>query len=325
MNKRMISILTITCLAAIGLALNSQLAQCGQAAQKEGVKNGSTASSASHSTNAPMARISLVPHETPAQRAHWEEIMGKGTDMEKQARALMDQGNLPAAEQQIKQAIAYYNGLPELHGTGDWYTPRARQTLGDIYLKGGQYQKALAAYGIVGKQTKGAGAPMGPSLNLGVALAYCGLGDYEDARQYYSDKAITQYNFAGDTINPSDMPGTDSPQSLEASIYLARGIDFYVHEMNAHAADDFAAAGKLTPNNPLLNYYWGDALDRLNRPQEAIPHAQIAAERGHGALAEIAKHKLIGVQSDAIFIAKQHPTYFVQHPDQAPKYRDQDE
>lgn len=325
MNKRMISILAITCLAAIGLILNAQFAQCGQAAQKQGAKKEHAANSETHSTNAPLMRTALISHETPEQRAHWTAIMSKGNDMEKQARALMDQGNLPAAEQQIKQAISYYEGLPELHGDGYMYTPRARQTLGDIYLKGGQYQKALAAYGIVGKQTRGAGAPMGPSLNLGVALAYCGLGDYEDARQYYSDKAITQYSFGGKKVGPSDLPGTDSPQTLKASILLARGIDFYFHEMNAHAAEDFAAAGKLTPDNPLLNYYWGDALDRLNRPQEAIPHAQIAAERGHGALAEIAKHKLIGVQSDAIFIAKQHPTYFVQHPDQAPKYRDQDE
>ena len=113
---------------------------------------------------------------------------------------------------------------------------------------------------------------------FGIAL----LGNDEMARQFYSDQSILQYS----SISPRDLPGTNTHQTLEASILLAQGLDEYLTSRQQEAFEDFNIATKLARRNGLAPYYAAKCLLELKRFQEAIPYFEQAAKYGRGRLAE---------------------------------------
>lgn len=207
----------------------------------------------------------------------WEQInarLAPGQQLEEEARTLLKSGNLVAAEQACLKAMEIYKGDPQ--------TEVARQLLGDIYFAQEKYQKALEVYHVADRYTDST------TLHFNAALCYLRLGNYEAARRFYSDQSLLQYS----SIKPEDLPGTDTPHSLEASILMARGLDAFFSDRNQEALNNLDAAGKLAPRNGLIPYYAGMSLLHMNRTLEAGPYFQKAAQYGHGKMAEDAAWRL---------------------------------
>ena len=110
------------------------------------------------------------------------------------------------------------------------------------------------------------------------------------AKRFYSDQAVLQYS----SIKAEDLPGTNNPQSLEASILLARGLDAFFSDRNQEALADLDAAGRLAPRNGLIPYYAGMSLVHTNRAAEATPYFRRAAQYGRGRIAQDAQRRAAG-------------------------------
>ena len=82
-------------------------------------------------------------------------------------------------------------------------------------------------------------------MNLNVALAYVRLGNYLQAKKFYSDQDVLQYK----SIKAEYLPGTDNIRLLEASILLGRGLDTFFTGQKEESFDNFAAANKIVPEN----------------------------------------------------------------------------
>lgn len=232
---------------------------------------------------------------SPQTKAAEDVLFAESRREEAQARALYASGDLAGAEQASLRSLA---AAPIIGGVKQ-QVPFVPRLLGRIYLAEGQNQKALEWLRSAYPNTADSG------IDLDVALAYCRLGNYEQARRFYSDQAILQYHVAGKDADAQDLPGADSPQSLESSILLARGIDAFFEARKNDALADFAAAAILVPQNPLIHYYSGMALLHLGRYAEAAPHFQSAASFGHGPLAKVSSEQFLSTRSSAQMQAQQ--------------------
>lgn len=297
MNRRLIQV--ALCLAGVTIVASAVLAQAVKNRTRThvmparikvvfrptiGKKNTLVPGAKSQTNSHPPRRYTKhsLPPEVEAQEA---ARLVPGTQMMQQARSLMRAGDLSGAERVCLEAVDVFQGTPSVAS--------AQQLLGEIYLAGGQNEKALRSFHAGNQYTQN------PTLSLDVALAYCRLGNYEQARRFYSDQAILQYHVAGKDINPQDLPGTDSPQSLEASILLARGIDAFFEARKDDALADFATAAHLGEENPLIHYYNGMALLHQGRYAEAAPHFQAAASSGHGPLAKVSSEQFLSTRNSA--------------------------
>lgn len=231
----------------------------------------------------------------PEERAEYDALFAESRHRLSEARSLYASGNLLGAEQACLASMA---ATPIIGGQKQ-PAPFVPRLLGRIYLAEGQNQKALEWFRSTYSNT------VDSSIDLDVALAYCRLGNYEQARRFYSDQAILQYHVAGKDADAQDLPGADSPQSLESSILLARGIDAFFEARKNDALADFAAAAILVPQNPLIHYYSGMALLHLGRYAEAALHFQSAASSGHGPLAKVSSEQFLSVRSSAQMQAQQ--------------------
>ena len=191
------------------------------------------------------------------------------------ARELMKQGRLNKAEQETLEGLRLMQPLPDTTGY---------QLLGEIYLKGGQNQKALQSFQTTSRHTQNT------RLGLNAALAYCRMGDYEHARQFNPDPLILQHTIGGKSLDRADLPGTDNLNDLEASILLARGMDAASTCDFEEAIANYQAASRYASVNPLIHYFWADALfadttlGHQDRTAEAVSHFEAAAKRAHGVL-----------------------------------------
>lgn len=195
-----------------------------------------------------------------------------------QAKTLYQSGDFKGAEEACLNAL---NVPPVIHGQTQ-YVPFVANLLGQIYLKDGQYEKAI-------QWLQGSKAhTVGGTLNLDLALAYLRLGDYKQAQECYSDQATLRYYPQGDS---SDLPGTDSPDHLEASILLARGLDAYLEHRYDDALPDLQRANTLAPSNALIAYHCAKILDDKGHYSEATALYKIAAATGRGIISEDAKRR----------------------------------
>lgn len=311
MAARTTTTIAMASLVAIGAVISVCMAQSGHfkgvVADADGRKNALTPYKQSvAATKTPMTA-------TPEEIAHIHALSKQAHQRELEAHAQMDAGDLAGAEQSIKQAISFYKVYrPEFRSSLVTVAAPQRQFLGDIYLKEGRYQDALSAYGDVGKYTHGEGATNGPRLSLNVALAYCGLGDYASARRYFSDSVIRSATYAGKSADSADLPDTTSPQGLEASILLARGLS-RTSDDQKEKLDDYRAAAKLLPDNPVINYHYGFALREKGLYSQAADAFRVVTQRGHSGLAEAAQSEFVQSQASLSFFAR-HPNYHAEHP-----------
>jgi|GEM_PF-3217031 len=201
------------------------------------------------------------------------------------ARQLMLAKQYRQAEAECRRAIST---SPKINGK--ILNKRAIHLLGEIYLAQGRNREALQT--LLSSYHNTHRTVVDPD----VALAYCRLGNYEAARQCYSDNSVLQYS-----AKPApDMPGTQTPQSLEASILFARGMEAFMTSESQEALHDFEKASKLLPQNGLLAYYSGRALLNLERYEAAVPYFRTATRRLKGELLEDAKTR----EQNAIYAAR---------------------
>ena len=206
--------------------------------------------------------------------ASYEAITRPINVMEQQVRSLMRGGNTKEAEPLCLRAIAARQQI------GDTVACAFdRNLLGEIYMKAGQYEQAINTYLPNYKYTQDA------SMNLNVALACARLGNYTQAKRFYSDRAILQYS----SIKLEDLPGTSNPQSLTASILFAQGLNAFFTGQKQEALTNFEAAAKLAPPNGLIPYYSGMSLLHMGRQSEAAPYFRQAAKTVKGRLGEDAR------------------------------------
>lgn len=240
----------------------------------------------SRSSN-PISALGQSPQDQAEEEAAFAPVNG----FMKQAKALSDSGDLAGAEQ------AYLNALdaaPVIQGRTQ-HVPFAALLLGQTYLEDGKYDKAV--YWLSG--AKKTTSTVGGRLDLDLALAYVRSGDYANAKSHYSDQAIMQYHSGSKKLLPEDLPGTDTPQALEASILLARGEDAYLEHRRDDALVDFQEAHRLAPDNAMIAGHCGELLSTSGHGAEAVPLLEQAAT-GRGPIAEDAKRWLSGIPASVV-------------------------
>lgn len=232
----------------------------------------------------PVMSVASAFAQSPEGRAREKALYAPSDAFYQQAKTLYASGDFAGAEAACLNAL---NAAPVIQGQKQ-HVPFVADLLGQVYLKDGQYEKAI--HWLQGaRQTT-----MDSSLNLNLALAYLRLGDYQTARRHYSDQTILRY--ASKDILPQDLPGTDSPAALEASILLARGLDASLEERNDEALADLQRANQLAPDNALVAYYCADLLNRKGLISEANSMYEIAAAHGRDDIAKDAKGRTFGMR-----------------------------
>lgn len=192
-----------------------------------------------------------------------QDAMAPSEALRLQGQALYEAGDLAGAEQADLKAL---DAAP-VFGYMKPSEPLIARQLGQAYLKDGKYDQAIHWLGGAKKTL----TTVGGGLDLDLALAYIRMGDYANASRHYSDQAIMQYHSGGKNVLLQDLPGTDTPQALEASILLARGQDAYSEYRHDAALEDFQAAARLAPNNVLIAYDCAEILNEKRRLTEAVP------------------------------------------------------
>lgn len=210
------------------------------------------------------------------------------------AHELYSAGKFKEAEKACLQAIAVW----EKYGFNQH--PIETAFLGEIYLRLGQNQKALDCF----RQVFTPAADT--RLNLNIALAFCRLDNFAQAKRFYLApvvqefiaRGVLRYGFYGKSANADALPGIDEPETLYASVLLAHGV----YTMNPIERElslaDFQQADKVYSKNPLVHLYWGMALHDLERDAEAIPHFQTAVQRGNGVVMKSAQENLTWMQQN---------------------------
>ena len=197
----------------------------------------------------------------PQKAAAEVALFSQAQQLEKEAKRLYASGDLAGAEQTCTQAV---KAAPVIGGQQQ-QMPYTQRLLGRIYLRQGRNQDALRAFQSCYRSIPDAGQ------NLDIAIAYARMGDYEHARNYYSDQAILQYRLTDEPLKPEDLPGTGNLKSLEASALLGRGVDAFFEHRQDDALDDFLAAERIAPDNALIAYYCAQTLLEKGRGAEAVP------------------------------------------------------
>jgi tetratricopeptide (TPR) repeat protein len=230
--------------------------------------------------------VRLSPEVVKARR----DAMAPSEALRLHGQALYKAGDLAGAEQAYLKAL---DAAPDFGGYVKLSAPLIGRQLGQVYLKDGKYDQAI--YWLSGARKSL--ATVGGGLDLDLALAYVRLSDYKNASRFYSDQSSLQYLSEGEGVLSQDLPGTDSPRALEASILFARGLDVYLEHRHDDALVDFQAANHLVPENALIAYYCANILSEKGRLAEAAPLYECAAT-GRGEIGKEGKLHLGWVKSD---------------------------
>lgn len=191
------------------------------------------------------------------------------------------QGKLAEAEQTYLQIIALdeeFYGQKDTGGTN---------LLGEIYLRGGKNAKARECFLQI--------FPLGNNgpMFLNLALADCRLGRFEEARHLYFSTVVQRHLVKGllkfSNLAVESLPDNESDQGMFANIAWACGVDRFMTGYSDEAAENFSAADKLWPKNPIIQFYWGSSLLHSRHAKEAIPHYQFALARCSGDVLKMAK------------------------------------
>lgn len=199
---------------------------------------------------------------------------------------MLASGDLTGAEQACRESL---EAVPIVNGQKA-QMPLVQRLLGRVYLREGKNQEALTAFQSCYHNIADA------NQNLDIAIAYARLGNFEQAKKFYSDQAITRYRISDEPLKPEDLPGMGNLKALESSALFARGEDAMFEGREDDALDDFLAANRLAPNNTLIAYYCADALQEKGRAAESLPFLEKVAASPRGKIFHEAKGKLYSAQ-----------------------------
>jgi tetratricopeptide (TPR) repeat protein len=226
-----------------------------------------------HHTVATEGRLSLgiqIPREESNRR---DAKYADADALEKDARRLLRQKDLPRAESVCRQALDAFKDDP--HRT------TVKRLLGEILLKKGEPAQAVAIL----TETEGHNDH---EADLDIALCYVRLGDFARAKAYYTDQVVLSYV---SNATARDLPGVSNMRSLEASISLSKAVRAYGHDLEG-SLEDFETAGRLAPRNALVAHFHAFALGRLKRYDEAEKYLKVAAANDNGFWGQDAKKRL---------------------------------
>ena len=250
----------------------------------------------------PDTRSPGVTHEShefthrinPALKAELERDFKPSTAVEKRARELLKAGQILAAEEECRKAVALSPRISTPSTGPVIANSEAVKLLGEIYLREGKNREALKTFLPSLPHTAGSGP------NLNVVIAYCRLGDFQNAKRYYSDSMIQTVkhewqSFGG--LSDADIPGTRTLATLEASALYSIGLDIRAEARVEEALEYLLAAERLVPKNPLIAHAVAGTYMRLHNPEEAWPRYQTVMARGHGTLVSRSKEHVEGLKA----------------------------
>ena len=203
-----------------------------------------------------------------------------------EARKLFREGRLAEAERECQASL---DAAPLYRGKKDHF-PFVAVLLGQIYLKEGNYPQAIRWL------SGGAKTTMVTSLNLDLAMAYLKNGQFEQAKQCYSDQDILKYRSEAGYLIRSDLPGTDTPENLEATILLARGQDAFSEACDNDALVDFLVAAQKAPHNALIALKCSNVLTEQKRFAESAAFLKTVSRYGRPAFKKLAVENLGNVR-----------------------------
>lgn len=210
-----------------------------------------------------------------------KERVALSKEAQGRARQLLKEGRFTQAEEECRRALAL---VPKRHDKPLDVNPLP--LLCEILLAQGRSQEALDCL------SEGDHDAMSPRVrSLTVALAYCRLCNFEMARNIYLADDPLRFTVG---VQVEDLPGTDDPRALEASILLARGVRASIANDPEGALADYQAAGKLAPDNWVITERIGYFLHRLDRHDEAAPYLKRALQHGGDKVSEDTKRLATG-------------------------------
>jgi tetratricopeptide (TPR) repeat protein len=221
-----------------------------------------------------------------AMRQEMAERAKPSEDARLRARRLLDAGDVSGAEVECRKSLTLaptVSGMP--------INPEAVALMGDICLRQRKNWEALKWFLSYARHA------VGGTANLNVAIAYCRLGDYQNAKQFYSDAVIRKGWEDAGGLSPQDLPGTANVAGLEASALLNRGASLMAEVRRDEALADFLAAEHLVPGNPFIEYSISRVYLVKGDAGAALPHLRTAARAKTSRLRKLAQDDLKGVES----------------------------
>ena len=194
------------------------------------------------------------------------------------ARRLLESGDSEGAKAKAMTAFdvaPVWNGVPRAE--------TAERLLGEIAYAQKNYREALRWFSKYGENT------MDERLVYDIALCYVQMRDYGNAKRCYSHDLI--YENSSMTV-ATDLPVVHNLQSLEASILMARGLEYNSIGQHKKAISDYDAASRLAPDNAWVRFRKGESLRFSGRHEDAKVAYREAARLGNVRVTKMAKEYL---------------------------------
>jgi tetratricopeptide (TPR) repeat protein len=192
-------------------------------------------------------------------------------------------------EEQFSELEIYYkDNFKRLHSP--LANSKFNRLLGRAYLEQNRNEEALEAFGSGQLPINSEGLKNPHDLYAGIA--YCRIGNLEEARKCYSDGLCLQFFSRADA---RDLPGTSNLKNMESSLLCAIAMDLKATADYQGALKPFVQASKLSPKNAFAAYGAAIVLLEFKRWQEAKPHLEVAVKYGRGYIFKDAKERLDGI------------------------------
>jgi hypothetical protein len=230
-----------------------------------------------------------------AAQAAWKPAR----EAERRANQLLLAGDLKGAEAEARRALSLMPApVGPLANTAN-RSPYATQLLGRILVRQGKYREGLPML-LVGHANV-----VGTGEDPDIAIAYCRLGDYMNAKRFCSGFISRRLR---NTPAAADLPGTRTLANLEASALLRRGLNALGEGRPKEANADFIAAERVTPKNVFVAYTLGRSfVYDMQNGREAWKRFRLVAAKGHEPIRTEALRQLEGLKA-----------WFRIHPEEAP-------
>ncbi|RZM12236.1 MAG: tetratricopeptide repeat protein, partial [Pedobacter sp.] len=190
-----------------------------------------------------------------ADQAAMNAASQRANSTSRKARELLDNGNLAAAK---AEALKSLKASPTVNGIS--LAVRPNMLLGEIALLQGNNEEALRYFTSLRKNS------MVDGLDWNIAVCYVRLGNYTEAKRYYSEDGFLKM---ATNLTRNDLPGTRTPRQLEASILAALAAEAATVGQNEKALRYLDAAAQVAPNNAWILHSWGMTFMRLKQVAQA--------------------------------------------------------
>jgi hypothetical protein len=138
----------------------------------------------------------------------------------------------------------------------------------DAYLGLGQFGKVLTTLG----PPRHLSDPFGVTA---ACIAMVKVGRAKDARKVYTDQIITRHL---PPLSYRLLPPKKTDTQFLATLWLARGIEFYLQGNALRTEHDLAASERLFPGQGLTGYFIGKLLISTRRSSQAAKYLKNASK-----------------------------------------------